>query len=96
MEENPRSEAARLMGRVKSDRKAAAARENGKRGGRPRKVQTAETPESTMKDYPTVPTAAKSTFREIACQRCDGRGWILKDHSKCVYCAGTGKVKRPV
>lgn len=28
----------RLGGRVKSDRKAAAARANGKRGGRPRKT----------------------------------------------------------
>jgi hypothetical protein len=31
----------RLGGRVKSDRKAAAARLNGKRGGRPKKAQPA-------------------------------------------------------
>lgn len=30
------SEAARLLGSIKSDKKAAAARENGKKGGRPR------------------------------------------------------------
>lgn len=33
--ENDLTEAARAMGRVKSDKKAAAVRENGKKGGRP-------------------------------------------------------------
>jgi hypothetical protein len=32
-----RSEVMRRMGQTKSERKAAAARENGKKGGRPRK-----------------------------------------------------------
>jgi len=33
-----RSEAARLLGQARTPRKAAAVRENGKLGGRPRKV----------------------------------------------------------
>ena len=32
-----RVDAAKILGRVKSDKKAAAARENGKKGGRPKK-----------------------------------------------------------
>ena len=36
---NPISAAAAAMGRVKSDRKAASSRVNGKRGGRPRKAE---------------------------------------------------------
>ena len=34
---NEISEAARILGKMKSPKKAAAARENGKKGGRPRK-----------------------------------------------------------
>jgi hypothetical protein len=34
---DPISEAARIMGRIRSDKKAKASRENGKKGGRPRK-----------------------------------------------------------
>jgi hypothetical protein len=40
----PLSDAARAMGSVRSARKAAAARINGKRGGRPRK-QASEVPQ---------------------------------------------------
>jgi hypothetical protein len=37
MTDSTASEAARLLGRITSAKKAAASRENGKRGGRPRK-----------------------------------------------------------
>ena len=40
-EARKRSEAAALMGRVKSQKKAKAARENGKKGGRPARTPTA-------------------------------------------------------
>jgi hypothetical protein len=47
MNDAPKNPAAvalgRLGGRVKSDRKAAAARANGKRGGRPKKQQGTST-----------------------------------------------------
>ena len=33
------SEAARLLGSIRTEKKAQAARENGKRGGRPRKTK---------------------------------------------------------
>lgn len=33
------TEAARALGRIKSDKKAQASRENGKKGGRPRKAK---------------------------------------------------------
>jgi hypothetical protein len=38
------SEAAALMGSIRSPKKTAAARANGKRGGRPRKTSPAPTP----------------------------------------------------
>jgi hypothetical protein len=37
-----RSEAARLMGRVRSERKTIAARENGRKGGRPEGYKLSE------------------------------------------------------
>jgi hypothetical protein len=40
--EDQRREAARLLGRVRSEKKANAARENGKRGGRPRDYVVSE------------------------------------------------------
>jgi hypothetical protein len=37
MKEKPKNPAAVTLGRIKSDKKAAAVRENGKKGGRPKK-----------------------------------------------------------
>jgi len=42
-----RREAARQMGMARTAKKAAAVRENGKKGGRPRKKPIEETPPST-------------------------------------------------
>lgn len=39
MKTPPKNPAAVALGKIKSDKKAAAARENGKKGGRPRKVK---------------------------------------------------------
>ena len=38
MKTPPKNPAAVALGKIKSDKKAAAARENGKRGGRPKKA----------------------------------------------------------
>ena len=78
VEENPRSEAARIMGKVKSDKKTAAARENGKRGGRPKSTRPVEVkqPVSTKlgKDCPWCNGTGKEMGHE--CHRCHGRGTI--------------------
>lgn len=51
--------AASMMGRTKSEKKSAAARENGKKGGRPRKYPLPE--ETKVVDKKQKRTAAKST-----------------------------------
>ena len=47
--ENPITNAAATLGRIKSTRKAAASRENGKKGGRPREATKKDTPIITLK-----------------------------------------------
>lgn len=88
MEENPRSEAARLMGMVKSDRKAAAARENGKRGGRPRKVQASETPAPAAKSAPAQEVSSPAARPEAKLYISDP-----ENYEQCQRCYGIGKVR---
>ena len=65
-----RSEAASIMGRARTAKKAAAARENGKKGGRPRKIQSTENkPEPKNKELTkksTQKTKTNSTAKKAA------------------------------
>jgi len=54
------NQAASLMGRVKSPAKAAAARENGKKGGRPRK-QSENKPSGSVRENGQVPSSSERT-----------------------------------
>ena len=49
---NPLSEAARQLGRVRSERKAASSRVNGKLGGRSRKGALPSQPETVQPQIP--------------------------------------------
>jgi DNA invertase Pin-like site-specific DNA recombinase len=53
---NALSEAARQLGSVRSKRKAASSRANGKLGGRPRKVSPDAQPEAPALTPKTAPT----------------------------------------
>jgi hypothetical protein len=59
MAKNPHAVAlGKRGGLVKSDRKATAARENGKKGGAPKKPRKQETP--AVPDDPTLPRGTES------------------------------------
>lgn len=67
----PLTNAGKLLGRVKSDKKAAASRENGKKGGRPRKdgtktAEKAKTARSGAKKPAAKKTAAKTAVKKTA------------------------------
>ena len=46
-----KNENAVALGKIKSEKKAAAARENGKKGGAPKKLQVQHLPSDYPKDY---------------------------------------------
>lgn len=62
-----RSAAAATLGRVRSERKAAAARENGRRGGRPRKQprQQVDVPEKAGIDIINTGCSHGSTWLDV-------------------------------
>jgi DnaJ-class molecular chaperone len=93
MEDSARSEAARQMGRARTERKAAAARENGKRGGRPmrerkaaKEVQVSKPDE--VRTQKAAPTSVSSPYRE--CPWCNGTGKEMGQ--ECHRCHGTGRI----
>ncbi len=53
------SEAARALGRIKTERKAEASRENGKRGGRPEKLTAEEKTKIRRRRNPSLSALAK-------------------------------------
>lgn len=53
------SEAARLLGQVRTERKAKASRENGKLGGRPRKLTAEERAKIRRRRNPDIPALAE-------------------------------------
>lgn len=63
----PLTNAGKLLGRVKSEKKAAASRENGKKGGRPRKDGTVK--ETTAKTTKTATKATAKTMGKTAAKK---------------------------
>ena len=63
----PLTNAGKLLGRVKSEKNAAASRENGKKGGRPRKDGTVK--ETTAKTTKTATKATAKTMGKTAAKK---------------------------
>ena len=76
----PLTNAGKLLGRVKSEKKAAASRENGKKGGRPRKDGTVK--ETTAKTTKTATKATAKTTGKTAAQKSASKTTAKKSTKK--------------
>lgn len=76
----PLTNAGKLLGRVKSEKKAAASRENGKKGGRPRKDGTVK--ETTAKTTKTATKATAKTMGKTAAKKSASKTTAKKSTKK--------------
>ena len=76
----PLTNAGKLLGRVKSEKKAAASRENGKKGGRPRKDGTVK--ETTAKTTKTATKATAKTTGKTAAKKSASKTTAKKSTKK--------------
>lgn len=89
MKTPPKNPAAVALGKIKSDKKAAAARENGKKGGRPRNATTAMLTRNSEGGWslcrwkgdaiPSKTFATQSQAREFAA----AKNWSVKRLPEC-------------